>query len=268
MKRSLQIISITSGKGGAGKTSILANLAVHLAQKGKRVLILDGDLGMANIDIYFAVRSDVSIYDVIIGKKQMQDILVEVSTGVFLLPGGSGIIGYNNLNAFQRWAILNQLSELPQNFDYVLIDTAPGISENVLYLNAAADEICVVVTPDPASITDAYALIKVLNKNYKKTRFNILCNMVRDSRDGLALYERFNDVATRFLHVGLDYFGSIPLDPTYRKLNMSQRLIMKHERTSPSALGLIDIANSIQSKSSCGTREYLQPFWEQVVGVA
>ncbi|HWU42724.1 MAG TPA: MinD/ParA family protein, partial [Bdellovibrio sp.] len=205
-------ISITSGKGGVGKTTLVANLALSLAQRGKKVLILDGDLGMANVDILFGVKTNGNIHDIISGQREMKDILLEVSKDVFLVPGGSGVVEFNHMNHFERRAMVEAVSALPLGFDYLLIDTAPGIAENVLFLNSAAQTVSVVITPDPASFADAYALIKVLHRQYKVNRFSIICNQVRDEDEGLGLYKRFNDVVNKFLYIGLDYWGSIPND--------------------------------------------------------
>lgn len=262
-------ISITSGKGGVGKTTLVANMALTLAQKGKKVLILDGDLGMANVDILFGVRPTGNLHDIIAGRKEMRDILMEVSKDVFLIPGGSGIVEFNHLNHFERRAMVEAVSALPLGFDYLLIDTAPGIAENVLFLNSAAQTVSVVITPDPASFADAYALIKVLHKQYKVNHFSIICNQVRDEQEGLGLYQRFNDVVNKFLYIGLDYWGSVPNDVVLRKANQMQRLIVRHEIGAESSKAIRQICNQVEK--SCKQIECvggMQMFWDQVVGSA
>jgi flagellar biosynthesis protein FlhG len=262
-------ISITSGKGGVGKTSITSNLALRLSQTGNKVLIFDGDLGMANVDILYGVKTSGSIYDVIIGEKTIQEIVVEVAKDVFLIPGGSGVLEFNNLNGFQRRAMIEAIGTLPQDFDYMLIDTAPGIADNVLYLNAAAQSISVVITPDPASLADSYALIKVLHQKYKENKFSIICNQVRDEVEGVGLYQRFNDVVNRFLCIGLDYWGSVPQDVTLRKATQMNRLILRHDVTSDSAKAIKNVAAQIEnSGQKFVTKGGLQMYWEQVVGLA
>ena len=262
-------ISVTSGKGGVGKTTLVSNLALSLAQRGKKVLILDGDLGMANVDILFGVRTEGSIHDIIAGRKEMRDILTEVSKDVFLIPGGSGVVEFNHLNHFERRAMMEAVSSLPNMFDYLLIDTAPGIAENVLFLNSAAQTVSVVLTPDPASFADSYALIKVLNQKYKVQKFAIMCNQVRDEEEGLGIYKRFNDVVTRFLNVGLDYWGSVPNDVVLRKANQMQRLIVRQDSTAESAKAIRELSLQIEKKTrNIEASGGMQMFWDQVVGFA
>ena len=270
MNYKTRTVSITSGKGGVGKTTMVCNLALRLSQLGKKVLILDGDLGMANVDIFFGIKSTNSIRDVIYGDKEMKDIMTEVSKDVFLIPGGSGLVDFNFMNNFERRAVLDSIGSLPHDFDYLLIDTAPGIAENVLFLNSAAKTVSVVITPDPASFTDAYALIKVLNTFYKVNHFSIMCNQVLDEAEGFRLYQRFNEVVNRFLVVGFDYWGSVPLDPAMRKANQNQRLIMRHDPMAESTKAIRQIVAQMDKATLCHSEGTggIQMFWEQVVGFA
>ena len=262
-------ISITSGKGGVGKSTLVSNIALSLAQKGKKVLILDGDLGMANVDIMFGVKSQGNMHDIISGQKEMKDILIEVSKDVFLIPGGSGVVEFNHMNHFERRAMVEAVSALPMGFDYLLIDTAPGIAENVLFLNSAAQTVSVVITPDPSSFADAYALIKVLHKQYKVNHFSIICNQVRDEEEGLGLYKRFNDVVNKFLYIGLDYWGSVPNDVVLRKANQMQRLVVRQDMGAESAKAIRQISAQIDKASKhIEAGGGMQMFWDQVVGFA
>lgn len=266
---STRVISITSGKGGVGKTSLVANTALQLASAGKRVLILDGDLGMANVDIMFGVRPERNIHDVIKGEATIDEVLMEVAEGVTLIPGGSGVFDLQTLSVFQKQALLDQVSGLGESFDVMLIDTAPGIDDNVLYLNSAAQEICVIVTPEPASVADSYALIKVLNQRYRETKFSIICNQVRDEADGLRLYERLDQVAKRFLCVGLDYAGSIPHDPVLKQSTRAQQLVSRAYPDAVSSHAIRKLSHKFmgyQGAPEC--KGSLQFFWEQLVGLA
>jgi flagellar biosynthesis protein FlhG len=262
-------VSITSGKGGVGKSTLIANIALTLSQKGKKVLILDGDLGMANVDIMFGVKTNGNVHDIISGQKTMQEILVEVSKDVFLIPGGSGVVEFNHMNHFERRAMVEAVSSLPVGFDYLLIDTAPGIAENVLFLNSAAQTVSVVITPDPSSFADAYALIKVLHSKYKVNHFSIICNQVKDEAEGLGLFKRFNEVVNRFLFIGLDFWGCIPNDVVLRKANQQQRLVVRHDIGAESSKAIRQITAQLEKSSKqIESTGGMQMFWDQVVGFA
>jgi flagellar biosynthesis protein FlhG len=267
--KNTKTISITSGKGGVGKTTLTANLAYALAKQGRKVLIFDGDLGMANVDIMFGVKPTSNIMHVLNGEKEIQDVILQVAPNISLIPGGSGVVELSRLNAFERRALLDAVSVLDFQYDYLLIDTAPGITDNVLYLNSAAQKSAVVITPDPSSLADSYALIKVLHQEYKESHFSIICNQVRDEVDGLSLYNRFSEVVNRFLSIGLDYWGALPMDQAIRKATQTQRLIMRQEPNSEATKSLLKISNKLQgSAEQTESKAGLQFFWEQVVGVA
>ena len=262
-------ISIASGKGGVGKTTLVSNIALHLGSHGKRVLILDGDLGMANVDIMFGVRPEKNILDIIRGEAQAAEVLVEVAPNVSLLPGGHGLLDLQNLGPHEKQALLAEVGALGARFDVMLIDTAPGIADNVLYLSAAARDIHVVVTPDPASLADSYALIKVLNQRYRESRFSIICNQVNDEAEALRLFTRLNDVAGRFLFVSLDFAGHVPSDPILRQATKAQKLVLKTAPHSASSRAIGEISRKFAGWHGVeGCKGGLQFFWEQLVGVA
>lgn len=264
-----RVISVTSGKGGVGKTTLASNLALQLGREGKRVLILDGDFGMANVDIMFNIRPSKNLHDVLRGEVGLSDILVEAARNVTLIPGGSGIFEMRNLSVFEKQALLDQVGVLGPSFDVMLIDTAPGIDDDVLYLNSAAQEICVVVTPDPASLADSYALIKVLNQRYRENRFSIVCNQVRDEADGQRLFDKLDEIARRFLYVSLDYRGSVPIDPNLRQATRSQQLVTRSHPDATSSQAIRKIVQKFkgyEAPEEC--KGSLQFFWEQLIGVA
>ena len=263
------VISITSGKGGVGKTTLVSNLALQMGRDGKKVLILDGDLGMANVDIMFKVRPTGTIQDLLTGEAEIQDILVEVARNVTLIPGGSGVFDLRNLSVFQKQGLLDQVSRLGKQYDVMLIDTAPGIDDNVLYLNSAAQEICVIVTPEPSSLADSYALIKVLNQRCRETRFSIICNQVKDEADGKNLFDKLDAIAHRFLYVSLDYIGSVPTDPILRQCTRAQQLVTNSQPDAISSLAIRKIAQKFTGyELAPECKGSLQFFWEQLVGVA
>lgn len=266
---STRTISITSGKGGVGKTTLVCNLAYDLGQKGQRVLILDGDLGMANVDIMFGQRARLNIGHVLENRCTIEDIMMEVGKNVFLIPGGSGVYGLSRLQPFQKHMLLDQIGQLNRCFDYMIVDTAPGIDDNVLYLNAAAQEILVVVTPDPASLTDAYALIKVLNQRHRENRFSVVVNMAKDDAEGRAVFNRLCDVASRFLCVSLDYKGCIPNDLILRQSIRSQQLVMEVQARSPASLAIRALGENLKNSDRfIQLKGGLQYFWNQLSGVA
>lgn len=261
--------SITSGKGGVGKSTLTANMAVSLAKKGKRVLILDGDLGMGNIDIMFGSRTTQTIMDVLNGNCEMREIIQDVHPNVQLIPGGSGILELQTLNEAQKRVLLDQVTGLGLDVDYMIVDTAPGIGDNVLYLNTAVQEINIILTPDPSSMADSYALIKVLNKYHKETRFSIICNQVRDEKEGLQLFKRLSDVASKFLFVSLDYKGFIPSDLILSRATRSQQLIVQSAPDSISAQSISGLAEKISGFESLDkSKGGIQFFWEQLFQVA
>lgn len=262
-------LSITSGKGGVGKSTLVSNLALQFGSQNKRVLILDGDLGMANVDVMFGIRSHFNIEHVLNGEKTLKEIIIEVAPNVHLIPGGSGVYGLQNLDLFQKKSLLDQVSALDTGYDYLLIDTASGIDENVLYLNSAAQETMVLVTPEPASLTDAYALIKVLYKKYGENKFSVVINMADSEGEALSIYRRLSDVAQKFLCVSLDYKGFIPHDTNLRNATISQQLVVRAAPRSASSHAIQTLAEKLNGYAPmAAAKGGMQFFWEQLVGVA
>ena len=262
-------MSITSGKGGVGKTTLVVNIATCLSRLGNNVLILDGDLGMANVDIMFGKRSQYTIRDLLNGTKRIDEVITQIDPKIWVLPGGSGFQDLQNLNEIQKRALLAQLSELNQHFDYMLVDTAPGIDNNVVYFNISAQEIYVVVTPDPSSFADSYALIKVLHTYYGEKRFSIIANQVRDEQEGLSVFQKLSDICQKFLFVSLDYAGSIPTDVGVRRATKGQQLFVKTAPEIPAGAALRKIVDKLnRTQSSCQMKGGIQFFWEQLMGVA
>lgn len=244
----MKIISVTSGKGGVGKTSVVCNMAMGLSKLGKRVLIFDGDLGMANVDIFFGVHPQKNLQDLLKGAP-LSECLTQVAHNIDLLAGGSGIYDLCQLNAFQRREILTHISEINYIYDYLIIDTSPGLHDHVLHLNSVADECIVLLTPDPSSFTDAYALIKVLYQKHKTRKISIVCNQVVDERAGAQLYLRFADVVQQFLPVSLSYKKTIPFDQQLKLSNQLQRLIIRQDAKSVSSLALVSLCAEIVSQN-------------------
>jgi flagellar biosynthesis protein FlhG len=243
----MKIVSITSGKGGVGKTSLVCNMALGLSQLGKKVLIFDGDLGMANVDIFFGVHPQKNLQDLVDGVP-LKECLTSAAQNIDLLAGGNGVYSLCHLNAFQRREVISRLSDMNFSYDYMLIDTSPGLHDHVLHLNSVADDCCVVLTPDPSSFTDSYALIKVLFQKYKTQKFSIICNQVRDEKQGEQLFLRFAEVVQQFLPIRLSYKKSIPFDAQLKLSNQLQRLILRQDPKSVSSVAIKAVCMDIVSQ--------------------
>ena len=264
-----KVISVASGKGGVGKTTVVSQLAVCLQKQGQRVLILDGDLGMANVEIMFGVRPQRHLGHVISGECSVEDAITRLDKNIDLIAGGSGIYEMSQISTQAKAQLIDHVSELGSHYDYMLVDTAPGIEDHVLFLNSAAQQIVVVLTPDPSSLADSYALMKVLNNQYRETRFSVICNQVKDEAHGKRLFTKINDITSRFLYVSLDYLGSIPHDKDLRQAIQSQKLLVKSNPQALSSVSIGEIANKLngyQSIDKC--KGSLQFFWRQLLGVA
>ena len=218
----IRVLSVTSGKGGMGKTNTVANLAVAFSKMGKRVLILDADLALGNIDVLFGVLPQFTLEDVLSGQKHLSDTIVKGPCGIQILPTGSGTDEMAELSPDQKMHLISELDQLEKSFDIFLIDTAAGISSNVLYFNAAGQEIIVIASSEPTSLTDAYAIMKVLSRRYQVKRFRLLVNMVRTEQEGREVFRKLTLVTDRFLNIAIDYIGFIPYDD-YLKLAVSQQ---------------------------------------------
>ena len=212
-----RVISITSGKGGVGKTNVVANLAYALAQLGKKILVVDADLGLANIDILLGLTPKYNLQHVIMGQKRLAEVIVTGPGGIKILPASSGVEELTSLTMEQRKRLLAEFSLLDEAYDFVLIDTAAGISGNVIYFNLAASEIINVVEPDPTSFTDAYALMKVLSVKYGANNFKALINNVASEAEAKDIFEKLRLVADKFLQIKLEYLGHILRDDKLRE---------------------------------------------------
>jgi flagellar biosynthesis protein FlhG len=210
-ERRKKTIAVTSGKGGVGKSSIVSNMAYMLSTMKKSTYILDADLSLGNIDIMLGMIPKFNIRDLIGGKKSMKDIIVEGPFGIKIIPATSGLSEFSNLNMEEKNVLLSSFQDIP-DYDFLLMDTGAGISSNVIYFNAISEDVVVIITPDPASLTDSYATIKVLHKTTNRNDFKVLVNMVRDEKEALDVYKKILLVTDRFLNISLDYMGFIPTD--------------------------------------------------------
>jgi flagellar biosynthesis protein FlhG len=208
----LQVMAVTSGKGGVGKTNVVANLALALAQAGKRVLVLDADLGLGNLDVLLGLTPRYTLKHVLRGERGLADIVLRGPGGIEILPASSGVHDLTALTVEQQILLQDQLEHIARAIDMLLIDTGAGISSNVLFFAAAAKEILVLASPEPTSITGVYALMKVLSTRYGETRFRLIANMVRNPREGAEVFRKIAAIADRFLNISIDHIASIPID--------------------------------------------------------
>ncbi len=259
-----RVIAISSGKGGVGKTFTSLHLAARAAEKGQRVLLLDADLGLANVDVMLGISPAGSIQDVVTSGKSLADILVPSGYGFDVLPGGSGFHELTSLSSDQQQVMIDEMRDLGRNYDLVLIDTAAGIGDNVLYFVSAAESSLVVLTPDPTSLTDAYALIKVLSNMRDVRRFMVMINQA-EAVDAQIAFRRLLSVADRYLDVHLDYVGNLPPHPDVRRAIQAQKLLPK-----VGSEQLVDHLNrtmdAILSRPRDSSRSSgLQFFWEHAL---
>ena len=211
-KSGLRVISVTSGKGGVGKSNVVANLAMAMSRLGNKVLIIDADLGLGNINVLLGLRPAFTLNDVLSGEKSLSEVIISGPGGIRLIPAGSGMQKYTQLTREERLRLLNELDELEEDFDTFIIDTESGISENVVYFASASQEIVVVLSPEPTSLADCYALIKLLATNHGERHFKVLINMAHDADEALKSYYRLASVVGRFLDISLDYLGCVVRD--------------------------------------------------------
>jgi flagellar biosynthesis protein FlhG len=230
-----RVISVASGKGGVGKTNVVANLAVALRRHGKKVIVLDADLALANIDTLLGLHPRGTLRHVLLGECSISDVLLEGPEGIRIVPAASGFEDLTNLDRGQRLHLLEQIDALEDSFDVLLIDNAAGISPNVLFFTVAAQETMIVTTPEPTSLTDAYALIKVLSKRYAETDFGVLVNMARSESEARRAFQHLARVADRFLNVSLRYEGQVPFDHELREAVRRQSTVLDLAPASPAS---------------------------------
>lgn len=244
-----KIMAVTSGKGGVGKTFTSANLAAALARRGLRVLVLDADLGLANLDVVLNLYPKTTLHDVITGKTQLDEAITQAPGGFSVILAGSGMVEYSRLTPEVRDELLRVIDTLAPRYDVILLDTGAGISDVVLFAVSLASEVLLVVTPEPTSMTDAYATIKVLIGQQKRQRINMIINQSVRAGDGRAITTQLQQVINRFVpgHSSqLVHLGDIPLDPAVRQAVMRRQLLMQTAPGSPAALALVQLAGKVE----------------------
>lgn len=262
----IRVLAVTGGKGGVGKTNISVNLGVALAEASHRVLLLDADLGLANVDVVLGLHPNYDLSHVLRGERELEEVIIEGPVGLRLVPGASGIQAMAELSRAEHLGIINAFNEIGGDLDYLIVDTAAGISDTVLSFSRAAQEILVVVCDEPASITDAYALIKLLNRDYGVDRFRIVTNMTRTPTEGQELFTKLFRVVERYLDASLIHAGSIPYDDALRKAVKMQKPVVTAAPRSKAALAFRALARKIETwPLPTGASGHLQFFVERLI---
>jgi flagellar biosynthesis protein FlhG len=243
LERPVKVIAVASGKGGVGKTSVAINLAVTLAQQGRRTMLLDADLGLANVDVLLGINARRNLSHVISGEAGLDDVIVDGPAGLRIVPSASGTKHMLSLSTAEQGGLIRAFSELQDDVDVMVVDIAAGLSESVTTFARAAHEVVVVVCDEPASLTDAYALIKVLNRFHGVDRFHVLANMTGNAHEGRQLFDKLARVAQRFLDVTLGYLGAVPYDDYLRKAVQRQLAVVEAYPRSRSALAFRKLAD-------------------------
>ncbi len=261
---STQVIAVSSGKGGVGKTNVVANLAVTLTKIGKRVLVLDADLGLGNLDVLLGLLPRHTIEDVLVGTHTLDEIVLRGPAGIHVLPASSGVPHLTTLTDAQQVMIQEQLAALASEMDVLLIDTGAGISPNVTFFASAADETIIVVSPEPTSLTDAYALIKVLARQYRERRFKVLVNQAKSPREATEVFGKLDVAVDHFLHVSVELIGVIPYDDYVHLAVVQQKALAELFPQAPATQAFMRLAQQvIQWPRSGLPKSSVQLIWQR-----
>lgn len=244
-----RVITVTSGKGGVGKSTLTVNLAIEMSRLGKRVIILDADFGLANIEVMLGIRPEYNLADLMFRGKDLKDIITKGPENIGFISGGSGIQELSRLTRDQVIYLVQKLYELDEMADIILVDTGAGISDSVLEFVSASNEVLIVATPEPTSITDAYALLKTLNRrsgfSRENTSIRMVANRISNDEEGTGLHQKLSIVVDKFLNINVDYLGGILSDPTCSKAIMQQSPLLLSYPTATSSKAISVIARKM-----------------------
>lgn len=262
----VQVIAVTGGKGGVGKSNISLNLSLALADLGRRVTLFDADLGLANIDILLGIKSNCTIEQVISGERDIKDILVQGPMGIKVIPAASGTQSMVDLSVQEHAGLIQAFSSISDQMDVLIVDTAAGISHTVTNFVKASQEVILVVCDEPTSITDAYALLKLLNKDHQLDRFKLVSSMTKNKQRGALLYQKIRAVADRFLDVTIEHVGNIPYDENVRKAVQKQKAVYEAYPNCKASIAFRELARNVDSwPLAYSPRGHLEFFVEQLV---
>lgn len=260
----VQVVAVTGGKGGVGKSTLSVNLAVASAAAGRRVVLLDGDLGLANADVLLGITPRHTLADLLTGHRTLDEVLTPVRPGLGMVAGASGLLPLAELDAGGHVGIVRAFSDLTTDLDLLLVDTAAGIAPGVLQLTQAAQHVLVVVCDDPASVTDAYAVIKILSRHHGLRQFRVVSNMTQEPRQGARLFDALRRVTERFLDVTLEHSADIPADDLLRRAVREQRPVVEAFPGSPAAQAVRRLAEELTGWSAPEGRGNIGFFAERV----
>ena len=262
----VQVIAVTGGKGGVGKSNVSLNLSLALADMGRRVTLLDADLGLANIDVLLGLKSNCTIEQVINGERDIKDILVPGPMGIRVVPASSGTQAMVNLGPREHAGLIQAFTAISDQMDVLIVDTAAGISQSVTSFVKAAQEVALVVCDEPTSITDAYALLKLLNKEHQLDRFRLISNMTKSKQQAELLYRKLLGVTDRFLDVTIEHAGNIPFDDCVRKAGQKQKAVYEAYPSCKASIAYRELAKNVDNwPLASSPRGHLEFFVEQLV---
>lgn len=260
-----RVITISSGKGGVGKTNISVNLAISLVSKGRSVCVFDADTSLANVNILLNLTPEYTLEQVLDGTKKIEEILLQGPGGIYIVPAASGIAEFASLNVTQQKTLLQALSTLEQRFDYLIIDTAAGISENVTTFLQATEHNVLVVTPEPTSLTDAFALMKVMRQKHCESKIHVLTNMVDNYLNSVDIYKRLSGASVRYLNTDIEYLGYVPRDEHLRLSVQKQIPVTIGYPGSQASYRFAALADSIENiYRAQPTRRSFSLFWRKL----